>query len=165
MLRVNVGFLLKQPPGFSREMEIEAGQVRIAEDLDVGFLRGVIRFTRTHEGLLAQGRLRTEVACNCVRCLTDFALPLTAQLQDLFYYPPNRAVASDLVIPEDGNLDLGPLLREDLLLAIPMRVLCRPDCQGLCPHCGQNLNEGRCTCSEETRDPRWAALNALLESR
>ena len=164
MLRVNVGYLLKQPPGYSREMEVDSGRLRIADDLGLEFLRGTIRFTRTHEGLLAQGRLRTEVACECVRCLTDFALPLTASIQDLFYYPPDRAVDSDLVIPEDGNLDLGPLLREDIFLRTPMHAVCRPDCAGLCPVCGQNLNEGRCSCSEETGDPRWAALNSLLQT-
>jgi uncharacterized protein len=161
MFRVNVGFLLKQPPGYSREMEIDEGRLRLAEDVHLEFLKGAIRFTRTHEGLLAQGRLQTEVESDCVRCLTDVALPLSVKFQDLFYYPADRAVDSDLVIPEDGNIEFGPLIREDVLLSIPMHTLCKPDCAGLCPTCGQNKNEGDCTCADETVDPRWADLEAL----
>jgi uncharacterized protein len=164
MFRVNVGFLLKQAPGYSREMEIDEGHLRLAEDVRLEFLRGTIRFTRTHEGLLAQGRLRTEIACDCVRCLTDFALPLAVSIQDLFYYPASRAVDSELIIPEDGNIEFGPLIREDVLLSIPMHALCRPDCAGLCPQCGQNWNEGTCMCADESVDPRWAELDALRKA-
>ncbi len=165
MFRVNVGFLLKQPPGYSREMEIDEGDLRLAEDVHLQFLKGTIRFTRTHEGLLAQGQLRTAIAYDCVRCLAVFPLPLAVTIQDLFYYPADRATdsGSDLVIPEDGNIEFGPLIREDVLLSIPMHALCRPDCAGLCPQCGQNWNEGPCTCVKETIDPRWAVLSTLLQ--
>jgi len=66
MFRVNVGFLLKQPPGYSREMEIDEGDLRLAEDVHLQFLKGTIRFTRTHEGLWPRDNCRPRshvIAC------------------------------------------------------------------------------------------------------
>ena len=63
-------------------------------------------------------------------------------------------------IDDTGVMDLAPLLREEVILAVPMGVLCRSDCAGLCPVCGQNLNEGTCDCEQDDIDPRWAVLRA-----
>jgi uncharacterized protein len=60
-------------------------------------------------------------------------------------------------------LDLTEVIRQDLLLALPMYPVCRSKCKGLCPHCGQNWNEGACECSLEEIDPRLAVLRQLLE--
>jgi uncharacterized protein len=60
-------------------------------------------------------------------------------------------------------LNLERPLHEQVLLTIPLQTLCRPDCRGLCSQCGQNLNEGSCQCSDNTGDPRLAALRTLLE--
>jgi uncharacterized protein len=65
-----------------------------------------------------------------------------------------------LEIP-DETLDLDPILLEQLQLNIPMRALCRPECQGLCPVCGGNRNEAPCDCRQHDVDPRWAALAHL----
>jgi uncharacterized protein len=89
--------------------------------------------------------------------------------------PPHAAEAHDAhgshaapVIPEldeepfDGHtLDLAPTLREQILLALPMDALCGEACKGLCPHCGQNLNEATCDCRADVADPRWAKLREL----
>jgi uncharacterized protein len=60
----------------------------------------------------------------------------------------------------DGLL-LEDVLREQVLLALPLKVTCREDCKGLCGHCGQNLNEGQCSCSTAIEDPRWTALREI----
>ena len=60
----------------------------------------------------------------------------------------------------DGLL-LEDVLREQVLLALPLKVTCREDCKGLCVHCGQNLNEGQCSCSTAIEDPRWTALREI----
>ena len=65
---------------------------------------------------------------------------------------------------EDETIDLGQLIREQFYLSLPMKPLCRPDCRGLCPDCGTDLNAGACGCVERTVDPRWAALAALKDS-
>ena len=66
-----------------------------------------------------------------------------------------------LVYAEGDTLETDPILIEQLQLNIPMKPLCRPDCKGLCPICGTDLNQGACACEEKTVDPRWAALAAL----
>ena len=70
-----------------------------------------------------------------------------------------------LVEVEGGSFESRPLVVEQVELSLPMKPLCREDCQGLCPQCGQDLNEGRCGCVRERVDPRWAALAMLKEPR
>ena len=61
------------------------------------------------------------------------------------------------------GLLLEDVLREQVLLALPLKAICRDDCRGLCPHCGRNLNHEQCTCAEPIEDPRWSALKDLRE--
>jgi uncharacterized protein len=61
------------------------------------------------------------------------------------------------------GLELEDALREQVLLAVPLKAVCRPECKGLCPQCGQNLNEGSCSCHEKQEDPRWHALRDLKQ--
>jgi uncharacterized protein len=68
------------------------------------------------------------------------------------------------LIDEHHILDLSEVIRQGLWLAIPMEILCRPDCAGLCPRCGGNRNLGECNCDQAAIDPRWGALQALLAS-
>jgi uncharacterized protein len=63
------------------------------------------------------------------------------------------------------TIDLGPVVHEAVVLAEPMRVLCAPDCRGLCPQCGKDLNEGPCGCTDDDQDPRLAPLAKLLHPR
>lgn len=161
-LRVNVGFLLKETAGYSRDILYEADRLSL-DDLTVHDLSGNVRYTRTPEGLLGQGRIRAHLEGECVRCLTTTTLPVVAEVQDLWYFPPEKAPEdAEWVIGEDANLDLAPLVREDFLLGIPIQVLCREDCRGLCPTCGRDLNAGPCDCPVDTIDPRLAGLSDLL---
>ena len=70
--------------------------------------------------------------------------------------------SDELILVEDGRLDVDGLLREDILLDVPPKFLCREDCKGLCPTCGKNLNQGGCGCTQEEIDPRLAVLQKLL---
>ena len=62
---------------------------------------------------------------------------------------------------QGDGLELEDVLREQVLLSLPPRVLCSPDCKGLCPHCGQDLNSASCSCTQSSPDPRWSALSEL----
>src|SRR5437867_5451016 len=116
------------------------------------------------------GTVQTTLELACSRCLEPFALPVNTPF-DLRYQP--RAVntgegereiqADDLstAFYDNDVIDLGQLMREQFYLALPMKPLCREDCQGLCPVCGTNLNRGTCQCSREWEDPRLAALKTL----
>jgi uncharacterized protein len=161
-LRLNVGFLLHKNVGYSRNFDFDHEALRVDEDLDVTELRGSIQLTRTAQGLYAQGRLQARISLDCVRCLTTFDQLLTVDLGDMFHYPPSRAEDLSMSVPEDGILDLNPLIREYLILDIPIQPLCKQDCKGLCAVCGGNLNETVCDHEAVDIDPRMAALKILL---
>jgi uncharacterized protein len=163
LLRLNVGFLLKESTGYRRQFEFDADAAQIADDLAVSDLRGHVTFTRTPQGLYAEGRITGYVTAQCVRCLDEFPQRLTSSISELFVYPPENAAPGELVIPDEAILDLAPLVREDLLLSAPIQAVCRPACKGLCPVCGADWNLESCTCAEDNVDPRLVALRALLE--
>jgi uncharacterized protein len=91
-------------------------------------------------------------------------VPVEVALDELYYYPPHIAPPGEHRVGEDGMIDLAPLVRELSLLAVPIKVLCREDCQGLCQECGANLNLGDCGCAESEIDPRLAVLESLLKA-
>jgi uncharacterized protein len=160
-LRLNVGFLLHQGVGTNRSFDFDHPSVHIGE-LNVADLRGSIRFSRTAQGLYAQGNLKAETQVECVRCLEMFSQGLTIRIDDLFVYPPGQSADPLLSIPETGILDLNPLAREYLVLDVPLRPVCRPDCKGLCPECGNNLNLAPCNHPTAEVDPRLSDLKSLL---
>jgi uncharacterized protein len=163
-LRFNFGFLLEANFGTSREIELDYPTAQVSEDLTLSPLQGSFTATRTSGGIYITGALRSSTSIECVRCLETASLPMTMVLDELFYYPPSDAPAGESAVGEDGYIDLGPLLRDLSLLELPWRPVCRPDCLGLCPECGHNLNEGACECAGDAVDHRLAVLRDLLDS-
>lgn len=162
-LRFNFGFLLEAENGTRRTIELDYPSIRVAEDLTLAPLTGSFTATRISEGIYVTGTLHSQTAAQCVRCLEVALVDITIDLDELFHYPPYKAGPNEYVVGENGFIDLSPLVREVAILDLPMRPLCKPDCQGLCMVCGQNLNEGDCGCEEDDIDPRLASLKALLE--
>jgi uncharacterized protein len=160
-LKINVGFLLAEGIGYQRILEFDFPRLRLDEDIELEYLRGDLRMSRNSRGILVQAALETCVVSECARCLTPTLAPAVLEVEELFSFPASPD--TEYSIPETAVLDLAPLLREEAILAVPMGVLCRPDCAGLCPECGQNLNEGLCGCKDDEIDPRLAALRAHLE--
>ena len=163
VLRLNVGFLLNKNTGYSRNFEFDEPAVQLGDDLDVTDLRGAIQLTRTGEGLYAHGSLEASITLECVRCLVLYQQTLRLELNDLFTYPAKREDDPLLIILENGILDLSPIVREYFLLDIPIQPLCRKDCRGLCPVCGESLNENNCNHTEDEIDPRLEALRTLID--
>ena len=118
------------------------------------------------------GTVRTELELPCSRCLEPFRMPVDTSF-DLRFLPATEMAAEDEREVQDDDLDtsyyrddqidLNELLREQFYLALPMKPLCRDDCNGLCPQCGTNWNTGTCTCTPEWEDPRLAALKGLMK--
>ena len=172
-MRFNVAQLLKSNPGTSKEYELDEDIAGIDEELDVaGPLTGKVRLLRTDNGILVTGRLHTEVRVPCRRCLTPVTLAVKAQLEEQFR-PSVDVFTGTAIAVEDGEdevtrmdgrhiLDLTEVIRQNLVLATPVSPLCTPDCRGLCPNCGANLNEEPCSCQREESDPRLAVLGELL---
>jgi uncharacterized protein len=109
-----------------------------------------------------RGALRTAIEATCRRCLAPASLRLDVPVNILFTEDDQADDPSVYVIPPRAKtLDLGPAIREELILGVPDFVLCHEDCAGLCPHCGKDLNEGPHECEATPADPRWAGLEAL----
>ena len=142
-LRLNVGYLYHKPIGSIREIPVEVDQVQV-DDLTISDLKGVIRLSRTREGILLQINLGASVNTDCVRCLDEFFMPVETEFEELYQFPSRYREDTDLILPDDGYLDLQPLLREYLILALPIKPLCQMDCVGLCDVCGVNLNDKSC---------------------
>ena len=115
--------------------------------------------------VVVRGRVEGRASMPCRRCLEDVTFDVAEEVTFLFRpgLDPVAAEAEEAYpLPEKGrDLDLGPALREHVLLALPRFVECSETCKGLCPACGTNLNETTCDCSEVEIDPRWAALKRL----
>lgn len=143
-LRINVGFLLHQPIGTSRDIPFDFPSLRLPPDLELGDFKGGVHISRTPQGLMLMGTFRGAMQMECVRCLAQFEQPLSTQVSELYAFNHHSVTESGLIIPEDGNIDLAGLVRECLLLEIPIRPLCQPDCKGLCVICGADLNTEVC---------------------
>jgi uncharacterized protein len=116
-----------------------------------------------------QGRFSGTMEADCDRCLGTASYPLDKTF-DLFYRPPLNVVTDELKIDEgeaeigfyEGlGLELADVIKEQILLALPMQRICQEDCKGICPVCGANRNEVVCECHEEPADDRWRALKNL----
>jgi uncharacterized protein len=165
-LRFNFGFLLESALGTSRVMELDYPTLQVSEDVTLTPLRGKFTATRTSEGVYVNGRFQSAIQTECVRCLEETLAPIIIEINELFYYPPETMPQDEDAFAFDGEtgfIDLGPLMRELSLLAMPTQPLCHPDCQGLCMQCGQNLNEADCGCEVDEIDPRLAKLRSLLD--
>jgi uncharacterized protein len=134
---------------------------------------GQLKLTRINNGILVTGHLETSVESVCTRCLSAFRATVRFEIEEEFR-PTLEIDSGARLSKEEGQdpatliderhiLDLAEVVRQDLTLSLPPSAVCDPDCQGLCPHCGQDRNEGSCDCQTETTDPRWAALKASFE--
>jgi uncharacterized protein len=121
-----------------------------------------------------RGRLTVSMEADCDRCLELLKFPLDSEF-DLFYRPaPNlkghhsgEEVAIDegesqIAFYEGAGLELDDILREHILLTLPMQYVCSESCKGICPLCGSNRNQAVCGCSQRLVDDRWAALKILM---
>jgi uncharacterized protein len=152
-LQINAGFLFGQPVGTGRDIHFDLPQVQITTEFSVSDFSGIARLGRTRQGILVQGDFKANITVECVRCLGSFTQPLQTCFDELFAFDKRSATESELILPEDANINLAPLLREYLMLEIPICPICRVDCLGLCSVCGENLNNSQCDHSSEYAFP------------
>jgi uncharacterized protein len=162
-LRINVGFIVHEGVGYSHEFEFDFPELQLAPDLHITNVSGMARFTRTSQGLLADVQFAGVVHGECVRCLDEVDVSLATKFNELYAFDGHSETESDLIIPEDRDIDLGPLVREYILLDMPINPLCKPDCLGICLNCGKNLNKSPHTHDDEKIDPRFSILKDLLD--
>ena len=177
-MEFKVSELEREPIDF--DLELAPGVVDLGEEAEqVGPLATAGRAEVLHEhrgpkDIVADIRLKGSFAGKfqvpCARCVEPVEIPLSAEF-DLIFRPaeadseaPERSITApetEIGYYEGDSLLLEDVLREQVLLSLPVRTLCKPDCKGLCPHCGENRNLNECTCAEKETDPKWAALGEL----
>ena len=160
-LRLNLGFLINASIGTYRDFPFEYETMQLGDDFTAQDFIGTARFSRTPQGFLLQGEFSAKTDLECVRCLEPFSQLLKWTITDLYAFDKRNITESGLLVPEDGQIDLEPLLREYALLEIPISPVHDPDCKGLCPVCGENLNETDCGHRPESGSP-FATLKDLL---
>jgi uncharacterized protein len=126
-----------------------------------------------HSTVFARGTLRGRATVACSRCLAPVALSVDERFE-LTFLPHEEAPAADddgdddlelddvdLAAHDGIEVDVGPVLRDHVILSVPYAPLCSDGCKGLCQHCGANLNDTTCACSSQAPTSRWAALEQL----
>ena len=184
-LTFNVAGLLAEPAGALREIEVSAPpldlewepdpelETEVGEPLSpTSGVAGSLKLTRTNRGLFVQARLRTSIAQSCSRCLRDLDWPVEIEIEEealptidlVSGAPLDTSEEPDLLRLNDHHeLELEGEVRDAILLAEPIAPLCRPDCPGLCPVCGQELASGPHDHPDEEIDPRLEALREFGE--
>ncbi len=169
----NVAQLMKAPVGTSLVNDFREEDIQLDDDIEVfGPIDGHVRMRRTNQGLLVDGWVELTLELSCNRCLKTFEQPMHVDFEEQFY--PTVDVISgmpldpfdeDEIFPIDAHheVDLTEAVRQNVLLALPMVTICREDCKGLCPQCGQDLNLGSCECKPEV-DARLSVLKQLLQN-
>jgi uncharacterized protein len=126
-----------------------------------------IRLEAVMEGVLVSGTVRVPLKGECGRCLEPISESVETEFQELFVYPDTRSGghAEDDERRLEGDLfDLEPVLRDTVVLDLPLSPLCRADCPGLCAECGVRLAEAEPDHHHDAVDPRWAALRGLIDN-
>jgi uncharacterized protein len=158
---------LGRQPGTQREYRREvAAPAHLGLDM-IGVVEGAplvltVRLESATEGVLATGSVAGELRGECGRCLVDFAEAFELSFLELFAYPNSATEATtdedEVARLEGDRLDLEPVVRDTVVLSLPLTPLCRPDCAGLCSECGERLDDLPAGHSHVQIDPRWRAL-------
>lgn len=145
-----------------QELSVDTSETRLVKPVDVD-----LSITNTGRLMVGTGRIIATLEFDCGRCLKpyqrDYEIPFDIELcsdknihhfvgeENFIFYHSN-----------EPQVDIRPVIEENIVLALPIRPLCSEECRGLCPNCGRELDQGPCNCQPKETDPRWDALKKLL---
>jgi uncharacterized protein len=163
---VNVAQLLKEPVGSTRNLNIDECIDETGE-ISKQNVTGALVIIRIDKGILVQGKLYAARQGNCARCLKPIDYTYEFNIAEEFVPTIDINTQMAVEVQDDAftidsrhNIDLSELLYQYTSIARPMKTLCREDCAGICPVCGQDLNNGKCNCVADN-DTRWLKLKNL----
>ncbi len=173
-LQFNVSQLLKSGIGQSRAYEFEADEPLVLGEESASDVHGHVRFMLTNFGIVANVDAHGLLHLNCSRCLEPFSSPVDMTFTE--EYQPTIDIATGLPattphndsafeISQNHTIDLSEALRQHFVLAEEMIPVCREDCKGLCPTCGNNLNTDPCACPPAQEESPFLALQGLFADR
>jgi len=134
-------------------------------------VEATLHFLRTPAEVWVRGRVSSVLQLNCSRCSEPFSFPVHEDFAVRYRGPFTGGAEEehaldveelDVDFLHEDLINVDELIRENILLALPVKPLCHEGCRGLCPQCGMNLNEGTCRCPSGSSDPRWRSLERLL---
>jgi len=173
-MRYNVAQLLRQSTGAVRHYHLDEPSEIEDPDLRLsGPIRGDVTLLRTQRGILVTAGLTQRATVSCARCLADIEIELPIEIEEEFFptidlktglhidWSDDEDALDAPRIDEKHILDLTDVVRQELLVGLPLHPLCRLDCRGICPECGADRNAEGCQCDSAPADPRWASLEAL----
>jgi len=151
-------------PGMSREAHLRGTVPDLGTELahvpEDAPIAGELLLESAVEGILVSGTLTGTWRLRCARCLTEVETAFDVRVSELFSMQPDPA-GEEYPFGDDGTIDPDQMVRDAIGVELPFSPLCRPDCRGLCPVCGGDLNEGECPGHDEV-DPRFAVLSGLF---
>jgi len=160
---------------YSQTLHLEEGpEVLELEAEGVTFekpIKAELTVSKSQDQLICRGKVTSSVKMECSRCLTeydqsissalDFVIDLTGNLDGMKSEEEGYFFAD----PTSTFFEIDDLVREAIILSLPLKPLCSEDCKGLCPICGTDLNRSQCSCVKEKTDPRWDQLKGLLKKK
>lgn len=166
MLRYQVSDLLGHP-GLSRPVGGELNlQLQVGETVVDDVAEVIAQLDSIPEGIIARGSASTVAHHMCARCLREWDGPIQIEFTELFARGSSSKLADEdlLRVTNEGFIDLGPLVHDEVCLSLPADPLCRPDCLGLCPTCGSDLNVSPCAGHGDQSSSPFSALKQLFGS-
>lgn len=153
-------------------LDIEVEEFPNIEDINITEpFKAVMRVEKRVKEVFIKGIVIGEIELQCSRCLKDYNMPIKT-LFEITYHPVEELNKEELVelkkdemdvdFYREGLIETEDIIRDQILLNIPMKPLCSENCKGLCPNCGKDLNEFACGCEKKEIDPRFAILETLL---
>jgi uncharacterized protein len=165
-MKINISQLLKEPVGSVRIFTINE---RITKKIGESFIiTGEITLTHTDKGILASGMFNSKSPRTCSRCLEEFEYSGDFRLEEEFLPATDLNTGVSITLKDDifkidkyHNIDLNDAFYQYACMSVPLKLLCKNNCAGICPSCGTNLNISKCKCRNNIKDKRWANLTAL----
>jgi uncharacterized protein len=165
--RINISKLSEGEHVYS--LEADAAEIGLGEEFS-GLINVVAVLQKSPRQVFLKVQSESMRSFDCDRCLDSSEIRLGANFEMLFVtenvVPEDQEAESEVqvIAPDTNYIDLDEDVRQYMLLAIPSKLLCREDCQGLCQNCGKNLNQGSCSCLSQEIDTRWDGLRKLVKN-
>jgi uncharacterized protein len=132
----------------------------------IGFLKPVTidgNLSIIEDIITLEASISTELELPCSRCLNNFSYPLEIQIHEKFSNHPHEE-DDDIIFIEENTIDISNIVKNNIIISLPIQKLCKEDCKGLCQHCGINFNHSSCNCMNENIDPRLSKLKDLFSA-
>ncbi|MBI4312945.1 MAG: DUF177 domain-containing protein [Chloroflexi bacterium] len=170
-MQFNVAGLLKGAVGATQRHLLDEAPLSL-EDIQAERVWGAVTLMRVNDGVWVRGDFRATVECACSRCLRSYPATVSFHFDETYYPTLDIASGVAITLPDGAEadaaidnhhiLDISEAIRQNIILGLPMKPLCKPACAGICARCGRDMNESPCACPQDTGDPRWAALKDPL---